>query len=283
MLILLLTSVLTASKDPTQIVQALDNKYAKLWSAGDYGAIVKDMFHEDALVIPPIPTEFIIRADLENYFQLMNDYWNDNMTMTPEVVSMEEENGKFVIHEIGRWNGVYNRYYQRWASDNGPWSITLLAIAIGEPEPAGSNPPSNVLASKTPNDNASAIITKMEEQFDYFYNTQDFKSVTELFDNGALLIPRSADQFVTKSQLTQYWQMAYDVAGLKHANTKPVIVVEESPLVIHELGGIEVNNETQFLPYYVRWVRNCTDFWNMKFYLSVFPVQHPHPPEVKLV
>jgi len=283
MLILLLNSVLATRKDPTQIVQALDNQYARLWNAGDYGGIVKNMFHEDALAIPPIPTEFIRRADLEEYFELMHDYWNDNMTMTPEVVAMEEEHGKFVIHEIGRWSGVYNRYYQRWVNDNGPWSITLLAIAIGEPEPSSSNPPFNVLTTTAPDDNPSALIAKLEKQFDYYYNTQDFERVTEMFDYNALLIPRSADQFVRKSQLTQYWQMAYDLAGLKHANTKPVIVVEESPLVIHEMGGIQVNNETQFLPYYVRWVQNCTAFWNMKFYLSVFPVPHPHPPEVERV
>jgi len=282
MLNLLLTLVMGVSLDPTQIVQELDNEYARLWNAGDYETIANHMFDEDALVIPPIPTEFIARSDLVRYFQYMHEYWGDNMTMTPEVVTMEEEFGWFVIHEIGRWNGVYNRYYLRWVNDNGSWLITLAAIAIGEPEPGASNPPSSSFITTIPGNTPTQIIAKLEKQFDYLYNKQDFAGVTDLFDEDALLIPRSADRFLNKSELTEYWQMAYSIAGLKHANTKPVIIIEESPLVIHEMGGIQVNNETQFLPYYVRWVRNCTA-WNMKFYLSVFPIPHPHPPEIRLL
>jgi len=280
MLILFFTIVIGFSLDPIQIVQALDNKYASLLNAGDYHGIAHELFHKDALVIPPIPTEFIEQPDLGSWFQWVQSYWDDNITMTPEVVVMQEEFGHSVIHEIGRWTGVYNRYYQRWVNYDGAWLISLSAIAIGEPEPGIVNLPLRPFSTSNLDDEPSKLIFRLEKEFDELYNNGDFESVGALFNDDALLIPRSADRFFIKKDLTKYFEMAYNLAGLKHANTKPVIVVEESPMVIHEIGGIQVNNETQVLPYYVRWVRNST-VWDVNFYLSVFPIPHPHPPEIK--
>jgi len=281
MLILLLTTVLAYRLIPSDVVRERDENFARLWNEGNYEKIVKSMFHKNALVIPPMPTRFIKQPDILNYFLLNHEYWNDNMTMIPEVVGLELEYGVFAIHEIGRWSGVYNRYYQRWVKEDRQWWITFLAIAIGEPDPEASNPPFKVPLSITAADPPSKYIAKLEKRFDFFYNRQDFESVTDLFHSSALLIPRSADRFLTKAKLPEYWQMAYNLAGLKHANTRPIIVLKESPVVIHEMGGIQVNNETHILPYYVRWLKNGTS-WNMKFYLSVFPIPHAHPPEIKL-
>jgi len=287
MLVLLLTSVIGLSSDLTQIVQELDNKYASLWNARDYKGLVTQLFSQDALVVPPLPTDFVQQPDLAIWFQLMHPYWGDNMTMTPESARMDLEFGHFVIHEIGSWNGIYNRYYLRWVKDNRSWKITFIAIAIGEPQPNVPNPFSRFLTTvtwksminmKVNGDDCTKIMNTLEQQFDDLYNVQDFEGVAELFDEDALLIPRSSDRFFQQSQLSLYFQMAYSVAGLKYADTQAVTVVRESPTVIHELGGIHVNYENQFLPYYIRWVLK-NNVWKIKFYLSVFPIPHPHPPE----
>jgi len=273
MLIYLLSFVLAYRLIPSEVVREKDGDFSKLWNAGNYERIVSSMFHKDALVIPPIPTEFIKQPDLLNYFQVNHAYWGNKMTMTPELVGLELENGIFVIHEIGKWSGVYSRYYQRWVMEDEQWLITFLAIAIGEPDKTASHPLSKVLPSTTPAVGPSKLIALLEKRFDTFYNKRDFEGATEMFHDGGLLVPRSADKFLTKSKLAEYWQMAHDVAGLKHAKTRPMIVFKESPVVIHEIGGIEVNNEEQFLPYYARWLGNNTS-WKIKFYLSGFPISH---------
>jgi len=290
MLILLLASVIGVSSDLTHIVQELDNKYASLWNAHDYEGLVTQLFSEDALVVPPLPTDFVQQPDLAVWFKFMHKYWGDNMTMSPESARIDEEFGQFVIHEIGRWNGIYNRYYQRWVQENGSWKISFVAIAIGEPQPGVPNQFSRFLTTvpwkslinlNVGGDDGTKLLTELENKFDDLYNVQDFEGVAGLFDEDGLLIPRSSDRFFKQSQLTLYFQMAYSVAGLKYADTQPVNVVRESPTVLHELGGIHVNNETQLLPYYLRWVKTSNG-WKIKFYLSVFPIPHPHPPEKKL-
>lgn len=160
--------------------------------------------------------------------------------------------------------------------------ITFSAIAIGSPEPSAGSTSSSLFNYTTIScDNRTDIIAKLEQKFDDRYNMQDFAGVAELFEEKSLLIPRSADGYVFQSELTDYFQKAYSLAGLMHANTKPVIVIQESPQIIHEMGGIQVNNETEFLPYYVRWTKNCKT-WNINFYLSVFAVPHPHPEITRL-
>jgi len=279
MLIVILTSVTGFLLDPTEIVQALDKKYASLLNALDYQGIVSQFYHDTALVVPPKPTGFIKKPALASLFPLMQEYWGDNMEMTPEIVRMEEEYGTIVIHEIGNYKGVYNRYYQRWMIDNGTWWITFHAIGIGSAKPGASNPFSGSFKTMFSNGDSTKLIAKLEQKFDDLYNQQDFAGVTDLFTNDALLISRSPDRYFVKSELTNYWQMAFKLAGLKHCETKPAIVVQESPLVIHEMSEIRVNNETEFLPFYVRWTKSCQG-WKIKFYLSVFAVYHPHP-EIK--
>jgi len=277
-LFLSLTSVVGFILDPAEIVQALGEKYANLLNANDYEGIVSQFYHEVALVVPPKPTVFLKKPALPDFFPLMQNYWGDDMAMTPEVVKMEEENGKMIIHEIGSYKGVYNRYYQRWMIDNGSWWITFHAMGIGSPKPnATFSQFSGSFDSTLTHGNATELITKLEGEFDDRYNVQDFAGVTELFHDDALLVPREPNRFFTKPELTFYFQTAYNLAGLMHAETKPVIVVQESPSVIHEMSGIRVNNETEFLPFYVRWTKSCQG-WKIQFYLSVFAVKHPHPP-----
>jgi hypothetical protein len=289
MFILLLTSVIGLSTDMTKVVQELDNKFASLWNAHDYQGLVAQLFTEDALVVPPLPTDFVQQPDLAIWFQLMHKYWGGNMTMTPVSARMEQEYSRYVIHEIGRWNGIYNRYYQRWVKHDGLWKITFIAIAIGEPQPNVPNqfsrflttvPWKSVINMNVGGDDPTQLMNTLEKKFDDLYNVQDFEGVAALFDKEGLLIPRSSDRFFKQSQLALYFQMAYSVAGLKYADTQAVTVVRESPTVIHELGGIHVNYEDQFLPYYLRWVLTNSG-WKIKFYLSVFPIPHPHPPEIK--
>jgi len=276
-----LTSVIGFLVDPTEIVQALDNKYAKLLNEFDYQGIVSQFYHEVALVVPPKPTGFVKKPGLPHLFPLMQEYWGDNMEMTPEIVKMEEENGKIVIHEIGSYKGVYNRYYQRWMVDNGSWWITFHAMGIGSPKPGANTPFSGSFNATLTHGDSTKIIAELEQEFDDLYNVQDFAGVAALFHEDALLVPRSPDRYFVRSELTNYFQSAYLLAGLMHCETKPVIVIQESPTVIHELSGIRVNNETEFLPFYVRWTKSCLG-WKMKFYLSVFAVRHPHPPLKKL-
>jgi len=278
LLFLSLTSVIGFILDPTEIVQALDDKYASLLHALDYEGIVSQFYHDAALVVPPKPTGFIKKPALPYFFPLMQDYWGEDMKMTPEVVKMEEDNGKIVIHEMGSYKGVYNKYYHRWIIDDGSWWITFHAFGIGSPKPnAIASAFSGSFNETLTTGNSTKLILKLEQEFDDRYNVQDFAGVAGLFHEDALLVPRTPNRFFRKSELTDYFRSAYNLAGLMHCETRPVIVVQESPTVIHEMSGIRVNNETEFLPFYVRWTKTC-EGWKMNFYLSVFAVKHPHPP-----
>ena len=108
-------------EDPKAIVQALDDQYAAFWNKKDYIGLASDMYHEGAFVIPPTATKFIPQMGLASWLPNMEHYWNSVIKITAEVVTLETGSDSNTIHEIGSYEGVPNKYYQRWTDASGQW------------------------------------------------------------------------------------------------------------------------------------------------------------------
>jgi len=244
-------------EDPKQIVQALDNQYAMLWSKKNYTGIESALYHAGALVIPPDATKFVNQFAIDSWLPSMENYWPSALNITAEVVLMEEGSDSNTIHEIGSYGGVANKYYQRWSGAGGDWKIAFAAMAIGGPQDVLS-----VAKQVSVKDNPYMIIQEKDKAFTDAFNKEDFDTVASFYNPGAQLIPPTCDGYVLQAQLAAFFKAAHD-SGISTIDLKPSVVVEESPALIHEIGLNSINLGTAE-PYYVRWINNGTD-WQLAF------------------
>jgi len=243
--------------DPKQIVQALDNQYAALWGMGEYANIENDLYHKDAVVIPPNATKFISQDAIDSWLPNMEQYWPSPLKISAEVVVLEAGSQENTIHEIGSYAGVANRYYQRWSDAGGKWMIAFAATAIGGPQGDRS-----VFKKVAVEDNPYPIIQEKDEEFTVAFNNADFDTVASFYNPGAQLIPPTCDGYVLQAQLAAFFKAAHD-SGIATIDLKPTVVVQESSTLIHEIGSNSINQGPAG-PYYVRWINNGTE-WQLAF------------------
>jgi len=240
-------------EDPKAIVQAQDDKFASFWNAKNYTGLVSEMYHEGALVIPPTATKFIQQMVLASWLPNMEHYWNSAITLTAEVVTLEKGSESNTIHEIGSYEGVPNRYYQRWTDASGQWQIAFAVLAIGGPQ-AGSSKAKPMTFRENPSD----LIAKLDKVFTDDFNEGYWTDVANLYNPGAQLIPPTCDQYVLQPDLAEFFLAAHN-EGIKTIDLSPVVVVQESPTLIHEIGQNKINGGPPG-PYYVRWINNGTQW-----------------------
>jgi len=245
------------TEDPKAIVQALDNQYAAFWNKKDYTGLVSSLYHSGALVIPPDATKFINQFALASWLPNMELYWNSNLSITAEVVFMEEGSESNTIHEIGSYSGISNKYYQRWTDAGGLWTIELSSLAIGGAE--GGSSKSEQLAVKS---DPYKLISDLDKEFTDLFNKENFDAVALLYNTGAQLVPPTCDGYIYQPQLAAFFKAAHD-SGITTIDLKPTVVVQESSTLIHEIGANSINSGPPG-PYYVRWIFNGTA-WQLAF------------------
>jgi len=244
-------------EDPTQIVQALDNQYAAMWGMKDYEGIENALYHEDVVVIPPDATKFINQDAIDSWLPNMEQYWPSTLNISAEVVVLEAGSQENIIHEIGSYAGVANRYYQRWSDAGGKWKIAFAATAIGGPQDDRS-----VFEQVAVRDNPYPIIQEKDKEFTVAFNKEDFDTVASFYNPGAQLIPPTCDGYVLQTQLAAFFKAAH-YSGIATIDLKPTVVVQESSTMIHEIGANSINQGPAG-PYYVRWINNGTE-WQLAF------------------
>jgi len=245
------------TEDPKVIVQALDDQYAAFWNKKDYKGLASSLYHTGALVIPPDATKFINQFGLASWLPNMEKYWSSNLSITAEVVMMEEGSESNTIHEIGSYTGVANKYYQRWTDAGGLWTIAFSSLAIGGAQ-GGSNKSGPMAVKSDP----YILIADLDKEFTKVFNDENFDAVASLYNTGAQLVPPTCDGYVLQSQLAAFFKAAHD-SGITTIDLKPTVVVQESSTLIHEIGSNSINSGSQE-PYYVRWIFNGTN-WQLAF------------------
>jgi len=236
----------------------MDDLYAALWNQKDYHGLATQLYHHKAVVIPPNATNFIEHSSLEHLFPQMQDYWGSSMNLTANVVVMEEGSPPSTIHEIGSYGGVTNKYYQRWTNDTGSWMIAFSSMAIG-----GAPEGSKTLRLPTKHHDPFKMVADHDKVFSDEFNNQNWTAVAALYNPRAQLIPPTCDGYVLQPQLAAFFEAAHG-NGINTINLEPVVVLQENKHLIHEIGGNKVNGANSSEPYYVRWMRNGSD-WQLAF------------------
>jgi len=248
-------------EDPKAIVQALDDQYAAFWNKKDYKGLASEMYHDGALVIPPAATKFIPKVSLASWLPNMEHYWNIGMNITAEVVTLEAGPDSSTIHEIGSYEGVPNKYYQRWTDESGQWLIAFSVLAIGGPQEGSSISKQNPV-----NEDPKKLIRELDSQFTNDFNSGYWTEVAKLYNPGAQLIPPTCDQYVLQPALAAFFEAAHK-SGINTIDLQPMVVIQESANLIHEIGANKINGGPPDT-YYVRWINNGTE-WQLALDIMV--------------
>merc|ERR1719233_2848303 len=219
------------------------------------------MYHEGALVIPPTADKFIAQMGLASWLPNMEHYWNSALNITAEVVTLETGSESNTIHEIGSYEGVPNRYYQRWTDASGQWLIAFSAVAIGGPQ-GGSSISEQMAVKEDPHE----LIKKLDRQFTDDFNNGYWTEVANLYNPGAQLIPPTCDAYILQPALAAFFEAAHE-SGINTIDLQPLVVVQESTNLIHEIGLNKINGGAPD-HYYVRWINNGTE-WQLAFDIMV--------------
>lgn len=249
-------------EDPKAIVQALDDQYAAFWNSKNYTGLASELYHEGALVIPPTATKFIEQIALANWLPNMEHYWNSVIKITAEVVTLETGSDSNTIHEIGSYEGVPNRYYQRWTDASGEWLIAFSALAIGGSQ-GGMRKISEQMAIK---EDPFELLSKLDREFTDDFNNGYWTNVANLYNPGAQLIPPTCDAYILQPDLAAFFKAAHD-SGINTLDLQPKVVVQENTALIHEIGSNRINGGSPE-PYYVRWIYNGTA-WQLAFDIMI--------------
>jgi len=238
-------------EDPKKIVQALDDQYAAYWNQKDYTSLADSLYYNGAQVIPPDASKFVSQLGLASWFPRMEQYWNSTLNIIAEYVLLEQGSTSDVIHEIGSYTGVPNKYYQRWSNAGGSWKIAFSVLAVGGPQGE-----STTLQHVPVKSDPTTIIALLDREFTNAFNKEDFDTVASFYSVGAHLIPPTCDGYIVQSQLAAFFKAAHE-SGISTIDLKPTVVIQENPMLIHEIGSNSINSGPAG-PYYVRWTNNGT-------------------------
>eukprot|EP01062_Namystynia_karyoxenos_P074497 TRINITY_DN71409_c0_g1_i1.p2 TRINITY_DN71409_c0_g1~~TRINITY_DN71409_c0_g1_i1.p2 ORF type:complete len:262 (+),score=116.53 TRINITY_DN71409_c0_g1_i1:76-861(+) len=100
-------------------------------------------------------------------------------------------------------------------------------------------------------------LVKKDQEFAALFNAGNFSAVANLYNPGALLIPPTADQFLTQDKLAAFFASAHK-GGLSGLSITPLHVLEESPTLVHEIGRVSSTQGTG--TFYARWVKPGADW-----------------------
>ena len=81
------------------------------------------------------------------------------------------------------------------------------------------------------------IIRDLDLKFAYYYNTNNFDGVAELYHDDATLIPPTADSFIPTPALSGFFEETAEM-GLTDLTLTPLTVVTDGDNVIHEVGNV---------------------------------------------
>lgn len=102
------------------------------------------------------------------------------------------------------------------------------------------------------------IVAQLDSHFNQLYNSQQFDAVQGLYHTNSLLIPPTADAFITQPALKDFFAQAYKM-GIKDLHLAPITAIRQLPnkpgaSIMHEIGNCTHSLQPSGGLYYVRWL-----------------------------